>query len=156
IADAVNTLLLDEQMERRDREIYETFQFSDKLVPPFKATLGSRVGAFLFSATRQLVAGSSNLATVGALRTLMHGGGGLLREGSRAVTRFGRQIGDVHGGLLYSRTPTRFWHEAPGMLRDVDMVGSYNSVISRMNVYWGRPVIFEPGERQLTLGAAVS
>jgi hypothetical protein len=43
----------------------------------------------------------------------------------------------------------------PGMLRDVDMSGCYNRIVSRLTVYWGRPVIFEPGARAVTLKAAV-
>jgi hypothetical protein len=41
------------------------------------------------------------------------------------------------------------------MLRDVDMAGCYNQIISRLRVYWGRPVIFEPGARAVTLKEAV-
>ena len=48
------------------------------------------------------------------------------------VSRYGTQVGKVHGGLLYSRSPTRFWHASPGMLRDVDMAGCYQRVISHV------------------------
>src|SRR5262249_11852637 len=62
----------------------------------------------------------------------------------------------VHGGLLFSRSPTRFFHAAPGMLRDVDMAGCYNNVIAGLTLYWGKPVIFEPGDRPWKLAQAVA
>ncbi len=33
----------------------------------------------------------------------------------------------------------------PGMLRDVDLKGCYPAIMRTMNVYCGRPVLFEPG-----------
>jgi hypothetical protein len=79
-----------------------------------------------------------------------------LFEREPRASRYGKQTGETHGGLLYSRTPTQFWHEAPGMLRDVDMSGCYNNVIASMNVYWGRPTILEPGARTTSLAEAVA
>lgn len=51
--------------------------------------------------------------------------------------------------------PARFWHESPGMLRDVDMGGAYPAVASRISLYAGRPVILEPGEGGMSLAQAV-
>ena len=51
----------------------------------------------------------------------------------RCSEKFGEQTGRTHGGLNFSRTPTQFWHQAPGMLRDVDMSGCYNNVTVSMD-----------------------
>ena len=72
------------------------------------------------------------------------------------ASRFGRQTGGTHGGLLFSRSPNRLAHSAPGMLRDVDMQGCYNRVTAGIDVYLGRPVIFEPGDEVVTLADAVA
>jgi hypothetical protein len=71
------------------------------------------------------------------------------------ASRFGAETGGVHGGLLYSRSPTRLWHEAPGQLRDVDLRSCYSEISSRLDLYVGRPLILEPGGSTLTLAAAV-
>jgi hypothetical protein len=155
IADAVNTLLVHEQMLERDREIYSSFGVADGEIPSMKATLGSRVVQFLSLMSRESAAGSEVLKTDRALRRLMRKGGRATFGGERAASRFGFQAGQVHGGLNFSRSPTRFWHEAEGMLRDVDMSGCYTSIISGIDVYWGRPVVHEPGNRAITLLQAV-
>src|SRR5262249_52359673 len=102
-----------------------------------------------------IVAASEALPSTRALKALMNKGGVGLFEAHPQVSRYGTQTGKVHGGLLYSRSPTRSWHESPGVLRDVAMAGCYEKVISRHALYWGRPVIFEPGANPLTLRRAV-
>src|SRR5262249_4292205 len=72
------------------------------------------------------------------------------------LSKFGTQVANVHGGLLFTRSPTRLWHEAPGMLADVDLSGCYNQITGQINVYWGRPVILEPGSQATTLARAVA
>ena len=42
------------------------------------------------------------------------------------------------------------------MLRDVDMSGCYARIIEGINVYWGRPVVHEPGGRPIGLAEAVT
>src|SRR5207253_10872113 len=70
-------------------------------------------------------------------------------------SRYGATTGKVHGGLLFSRSPFQFAHVAPGMLRDIDMSHCYPAILSGLDVYWGRPLVFEPGSRTITLRDAV-
>lgn len=154
IVDAVNTLLIHEQMEARHREIFTAFHCPDSLIPPMRGTCGRRTADFLVAITRSFVGDSSrNLATQTAVATLMQKGS--VKAFENAESHYGAQTGNTHGGLLFSRSPTRLWHEAPGQLRDVDMAGCYNRIIGRMSVYWGRPVVLEPGQNALTLANAV-
>ena len=153
--DAVLTLRVHERMKTQDRAIYGAFGWGDAAAPPMKATVGGRAAQFLIEATRRASAGSAGLASGRGLKGLMRRGGLARFRGDRAYSRFGEQAGRVHGGLNFSRTPTRLWHEAHGRIRDVDMSGCYNRILSGMDVYWGRPVVFEPGRNVLTLGAAV-
>jgi hypothetical protein len=155
IVDAVNTLLIFEEMQRRDREIFRNFDING--IPPMRPTLGSRVSTFFQLTTEEItVIDSESLSkSKRALSALMECGGVQLFFGCPSASRYGTQTGRVHGGLLYSRSPTRFWHEAPGMLRDVDMSGCYQKVIADKSVYWGRPVIFEPGSATISLRNAV-
>jgi hypothetical protein len=156
LVDPVNTLLIHEQMVQRDCEIYRCFNIPDGEIPPLRPTLGSRVSTFLVRTARQdTAAGSSFLSSESALQRLMRQGGASLFENDASASRFGKQTAGVHGGLLYSRSPTRFWHEAPGMLRDVDMSGCYQRIIADIHVYLGRPVILEPGDRTMSLKEAV-
>jgi hypothetical protein len=120
-----------------------------------KGTLGARTAQFLSAMTKKAAAGSEALKTDRAVRTLMKKGGRATFGGDRAASRFGFQAGQVQGGLNFSRSPTRFWHEAPGMLRDVDMSGCYTTILTGINVYWGKPVVHEPGNRAITLRQAV-
>jgi hypothetical protein len=155
VVDAVNTLLLYEEMGRRDRDLYCRFDVPEDLVPPLRATLGSRVSTFVEVTARALVAGGSErLRTRSSLRDLLRKGGAGLFDDEPEASKFGPQTAGVHGGLLLSRSPTRLWHEAPGMLADVHMSGCYNRVTSGISVYCGRPVILEPGIGALCLAHA--
>lgn len=58
MVDAVNTLLVYEQMQAKDRSVYAAFGFSAEEIPPLRATLGGRVGAFMVATTRKAAAGS--------------------------------------------------------------------------------------------------
>ena len=156
MVDAVNTLLVYEEMKNKDRAIYGAFGFGDKGVPTLRATLGSRVSTFLKKTTLRDTVGTAKTLGTTKLEALMHKGGLSLFTEHPDASKYGRQTGTTHGGLLYSRSPTRFWHEARGMLRDVDMSGCYNSIIGKLNVYWGRPVIFESGSKPLLLKDAVA
>lgn len=156
IVDAVHTLLVHEAMTEQDRRIYTSFGVPREDVPPMRLTLGSRVAQFLSEMTsRTAAAGSVGLSKVSRLKELMRRGGPDAFSGSRRASRFGAQTGRIHGGLNFSRTPTKFWHEAPGMIRDIDMSGCYNAIIQGLHVYWGQPILFEPGRRAGTLREAV-
>src|SRR5262249_39353121 len=102
-----------------------------------------------------IAAGSQELSSETRLKTLTRAGGQEAFTEGRKPSRYGQQAGKIHGGLLLNRSPTRFWHEAPGMLRDVDMSGCYNNVLARIKVNWGRPVVFEPGRKRWSLREAV-
>lgn len=141
VADAVNTLLTFEQMGARDAAIYHAFDFGPFEVPPLRATLGSRVSNFLTRTASRKTTGSASLRSFRALESLMRMGGLDLFRRHPDASKYGPQTGSTHGGLLFSRSPTKFWHESRGMLRDVDMAGCYNAIISRLNVYCGRPII---------------
>ena len=136
--DAVNTLLIHERMAQLDRDIYRSFGIEEADAPPMKATLGSRVATFLSRMSRRGAAGSEVLGSDRALRDLMRKGGRASFGGERGYSRFGYQTGQVHGGLNFSRSPARLWHQSGGMIRDVDMAGCYPSIIEGIDVYWGR------------------
>jgi hypothetical protein len=155
IRDVVNTLLIHEQMQVMDADIYESFGVTGADIPPMKATVGSRNSHLMVHMTARAATGSTLLAKDRALKNLMKKGGLLAFGGERAASRFGLQTGQFHGGLSYSRTPTRLWDQAPGMLADVDMASCYSRIISNMNVYWGRPVVHESGNKTMTLSQAV-
>jgi hypothetical protein len=155
MADALNTLLVYEQMQCKDREVYRSFGFPEEDIPPLRPTLGSRVSTFLVRATRRATGPCESLPSDRSLEGLMRQGGTALFETQAGPSRYGTQTGKVHGGLLYGRSPTKFWHQAKGMLRDVDMAGCYQRILEGLNVYWGRPVVFEPGNKALTLQQAV-
>jgi hypothetical protein len=155
--DVVQTLLVFEQMEEKDREIYRAFGFAEKDIPPMRAFQGGRVSTFLLATTRAgVAAGSQALASDRQLRRLMRGGGSARFVECLDASKFGAQAGTVHGGLLLSRSPTRLWHEAPGQLADVDLSACYSEITAGINVYWGRPVVLEPGGKRLTLAQAVA
>jgi hypothetical protein len=156
IADALMTLLVHERMTDMGRKIYRAFGIPEAEIPSLPATAGARVADFLEATSRKgLTAGSVELSTRNRLRELMRRGGASLFRSEPDASKFGHTTGEVHGGLLLSRSPTRIWHAAPGMLADVDMSGCYPAVAGRMNVYWGRPVILEPGAERMKLGDAV-
>jgi hypothetical protein len=157
MVDAVNTLLIHEQMQAKDQGIYHSFGYKrEERTPPLRATLGSRVSTFLKKTTmRDVVAGSKKLSER-KLEELMQKGGLKLFQVHGDASKYGPQTGTTHGGLLYSRSPTKFWHESKGQLRDVDMSGCYNYITGRLQLYWGRPVILEPGSKPLSLKDAVA
>jgi hypothetical protein len=157
IVDAIDTLVVWEQMRSQDRRTYKSFGWVAGELPPMKPTLGARVAQFLTNeAWRSSAAGSSELASKAALRRLMTLGGGKRFATDARASRFGEQTGRVHGGLLFSRSPVKLWHEAPAMMRDVDLAGCYNGIIGKINVYFGRAVVLEPGNKGMELRQAVS
>ena len=155
VVDVVNTLLVFEQMQHRDRHIYESFGFGDGEVPDLRSTLGSRVSDFLFRTVCSAAIGSQNLPTKNSVRELMRRSGADFSQATIRQAGLAIKLASVHGGLLYSRSPTRFFHEASGMLRDIDMAGCYNNIIGGISGYYGRPIVFEPGGNGITLKEAV-
>lgn len=155
IVDAVNTLLVYEQMKVHDRAIYSEFEVASDLVPEMAASVGGRVRDFLMTMTRKHAGESQYLSNARSIKELMHRGGLVGFHGAHSASRFGPQTGLIHGGLLFTRTPTKFWHEGEDMFRDVDFAGCYNNILANMNVYWGRPLAEEPGSQNLKLVDAV-
>ncbi len=154
VTDALNTLLVYEQMQEEHATIYKSFKVTDDM-PEFRGTMGRRVSDFMQAMIRQHFEPSQHLGTGRRLRRLMQQGSVHLFEEHPRTSRFGTQTGGAHGGLLLSRSPTKFWHESEGQLRDVDMSGCYNRIIGDINIYVGRPVVWEPGDHGLSLVDAV-
>jgi hypothetical protein len=153
--DAVLTLLVYEEMQRHDRNIYSTFGVPSDRVPALRPTLGARVSTFLQVLTREAAAGSELLQSNAGLGDLMRRGGAQLLV-EPGASHFADQAAVIHGALLFNRAPTRLAHRAPGMLADVDMSGCYPEIARHMNLYWGRPVVLEPGAKATTLRDAVA
>src|SRR5262249_16438942 len=87
--DPTNTLLIEEGMEGKDRDIYKGFGFADEEVPPFRPFLGSRVSQFLLATTRRgVAAGSWLLASEEKVRELMRKGGISHFETNQDVSKF--------------------------------------------------------------------
>lgn len=169
VLDAVLTLRVKERMAEADERMYRDLGFADRDVPPLRPTLGSRVSEMITKAVANTADGSVLLSRTG--KPLAGGGAGtvsankvkrLMEKGSggfiaaERVSMFGKQTGETHGGLLFSRSPTKFFHPAPGQLRDVDLSGCYAHVIGGMSLYVGRPVVHEPGTGRMKLRDAVA
>ena len=148
--DAILTLLVHEGMVRCDREVYRRFDVVEDTIPKMRRTLGGRACQFLTTMSRRHAVGSDQLRSNAALMRLMALGGTATFEKPR-VSRFGAQTAQVHGGLLFSRTPTKFWIETAGMLRDVDLTSCYPAILSGMEIAWGRPIVWEPGRNAVVL-----
>lgn len=162
--DAVITLLVAERMRRQHTELYAKLGIPANPVPPMHGTPGLRMANVLLHHVRHTAAaGSAELGAAG--RTAAAGLNrlkDLARTGSAdalsdgRVSRYGKQTGDTHGGLLFGRTPYTFFHPAPGQFRDVDLGSCYPAIIRPMVVYLGRPLVLEPGNEPWTLGEAVA
>jgi len=157
-ADPVLTLLLAERMEVLHRELYGGLGFAAADIPPCHKTPGVRVSNLL----QRLVGrgdwpgvSGGRAASLEETKTLFESGGGAA-IGHPANSRYGMQLGQTHGGLLLPRSPTRFCSKAPGMFRDVDFSSCYPSILGKMNVYAGRPVVWEPGNEALTLEQVIA
>lgn len=159
IHDAILTLLLSEQMEQLHRKVCKGLGMSAN-APRCHATPGRRVADLILhdvgrGVVQPAATGTSNPAAATPSRReikgLFHGGSAEAIGGSR----FGPQTGQTHGGLLLNRSPTRLFHEAPGQFRDLDLASCYPSVLREMNVYVGRPVVWEPGNDTLPLADVV-
>lgn len=164
--DAVLTLRVAERMQEEDRDMYRRLGFTPEEMPKLRSTQGSRlVETMRRTVAKTCAAGSVKLAggrrggvgrvSFTKVRTLMKKGAGDAVTVDSA-SHFGRQNAESHGGLLYSRSSCKFFHDAPGRMRDVDLTGCYNSIISTLKMYLGRPVVLEPGCRRMTLREAVS
>lgn len=162
-ADVVLTLLVAERMASVHEEIYARVGGELGEVPRCHSTPGLRVANLLLrDAVRCSRSDDPRECSTRrggrppSLRALKS----LFRDGSAAalaepgVSRFAPQIGQTHGGLLFSRTPTGFFHDAEGQFRDVDLSSCYPAILRAMNVYVGRPIVLEPGSRPMTLGEA--
>lgn len=155
IRDAALTLLLAEAMQREDRAICEVFTPGAAADAPMNSTVGRRGKTVLELAMRRHAATSQALAKHGALNDLIRGGSGHRFRGVNPLSRMGEQTATSHGGLVFSRTSERLWHESPGQIRDVDVKGFYNQITSGIDVYLGEPTVIDPGEEPTTLREAV-
>ncbi len=156
IEDAVLTLQLVEAMRREHRRVFEAFGVEPAAIPPMGASLGRRGTDFLRVMAMLHIGPSARLASPREFRELVRRGGRDHLGAPPGPSRFGAQTASCHGGLLFNRTQGRLWHEAPGMIRDVDGQGFYNQITREMNVYLGEPLVLEPGEGRLTLEQAVA
>lgn len=159
VTDAVLALLLTERMHALHRDVCRDLGFSPEQTPPCHPTPGLRVGAILLRDVGRRLGGATSLgspaaaqpAAAGRVQDLAVAGGGEAL-GQWAVSRFGPQTGQTHGGLLFNRSPTVLFHHAPGQFRDLDLASCYPAILKKMNVYVGRPVVWEPGNHETTLG----
>ncbi len=160
--DAVITLLVVERMKQQHVDLYGDFGIPPDEVPTMHGTPGLRVANLILQLTRHTAAaGSKVLGATGSgpagLKRLKE----LARQGSAAalsngnVSRYGKQTGDTQGGLQFSRTPYTFFHAERGQFRDLDLKSCYPTIIGQMDVYFGRPVVLEPGHTSWTLKQAV-
>lgn len=167
--DSLLTLRIEERMREEDGRMYEKLGFAAGEIPPLRPTQGSRVAEMITKSIAKKATGSIALSQKG--KPLANGLAGkptlskiktLLKEGSgefiaaEHFSMFGRQTGETHGGLLFSRSPTGFFHDAPGKCRDVDLSGCYAAVIGGMDLYVGRPVVHEPGGGSMRLRDAIA
>jgi hypothetical protein len=167
--DAILTLLVQERMGEEDHKMYLGLDFTEEEVPKLRPTQGSRVAEMIMKSIARTTAtcsfrlsqkgkpkkdGTVGKVSLSKVRTLLSKGAAESLAPSY-VSRFGRQTGEVHGGLLFSRSPDRFFHEAPGHFADVDLSGCYATIISALNLYLGQPVVFEPGTTKMKLKDAV-
>jgi hypothetical protein len=169
VRDSLLTLGVEERMRAEDRRMYEQLGFEAAAIPPLRPTLGSRVADTITRSIARSAAGSVLLSQRGKpladgragkpslakVKSLLTRGSGQSIADERA-SAFGRQTGETHGGLLFSRSPTRLFHDAVGMFRDVDLSGCYASVLGSMNLYAGRPIIHEPGGGAMRLSEGVA
>ena len=164
VQDAVIALLVAERMKQQHTDLYAKLGIPANPVPPMHGTPGLRMANVLLHYARHTVAaGSAELgaassddpAGLNRLKVLARTGlADAISDGR--VSRYGKQTGDTHGGLLFSRTPYTLFHSAPGQFRDVDLSSCYPAIIGPMVVYMGRPLVLEPGNESLTLGEAVN
>jgi hypothetical protein len=169
ILDVILTLLIEERMQVEDRQMYSALGFDEDKIPPLRPTLGSRVAETIIKAVaKDAAAGSEALSnegtklkdgTMGAvsmtkLRNLLANGSGEFIAKER-LSRFGKQTGETHGGLLFTRSPTRFFHEGIGQFCDIDLTSCYASIIGGMSMFVGRPLVFEPGPGKMRVKDAI-
>ncbi|WP_020476586.1 hypothetical protein [Zavarzinella formosa] len=164
--DAVLTLLLHEEMTTINREMYSKLGLDHAV--QLRSTNGARVADIILRQLMSAAAGSTRLSvsrkssagdppprvSAAKLKELL-GKGSAKFLSTEARSRFGPQIGQVHGGLLFSRSADQLLHLSPGRLCDVDLSGCYNAIVSTMRLYAGRPLLWEPGSHPTTLADAV-
>ena len=157
IADVVQTLQLLDAMRAEHRAIYQQFGFAPDKIPPMKYFQGARAAQLLEQLALRHAAGSAALANPASLQALMRKGGAARFGGEGGYSRLGGQTGHVPGGLLFSRTGDKLWHEAgePDRFCDLDLRGCYNRVTQDMMLYCGRPVVYEPGDADKSLKTVV-
>ena len=154
VSDAVTTLRVYEAMRSADRDVYRQVGIQETAIPAMRPTVGGRVAAFVETAILQSTTGLGSLSSTQKLKKLMRRGGRKYLA-AQAHSKFGQQTYSLHGGLLLNRSSTQLWHEAPGMLRDVDLASCYPTIIRSMSLYVGRPVVLEPGADNLRLSEAI-
>lgn len=166
IRDVVLTLLLHEKMNQLDRQLLAQLELLTDDSHEIKRTNGRRGSDALQRFIEKSAAGSTSLAKqrqsqgaspdghpeISRTKLIAHlqlGGAENLREHGRS--EFGGQIGDVHGGLLFSRSGRQLYQEAPGQISDADLKSCYPSIIRIMNQYVGQPMLWEPGRSRRKL-----
>ncbi len=154
VTDVVLTLCLEEKMAELHQQICRELGFDGDRIPPFQTTPGKRVSRILQHDVGRLCSEFSSPISLSRIQRQFEGGtSGCL--GDRSVSRFGIQTGQTHGGLLFSRTPTVLFHESDHAFRDLDLSSCYPAILQQMNLYVGRPVIWEPGDERKTLKEVV-
>lgn len=161
--DAVIALCVSEKLQLEHEQLYSEIGLPPEAVTKMNGTPGLRVANLVLAHARYGVAcGSRRLGAEGAkmpasskkLRDLVSCGNASRLVDGR-VTRYGRQTAGTHGGLLYSRCPTQFFDSALGQFRDLDLSSCYPAILADMDVYLGRPMVFEPGNDDWCLKDAI-
>lgn len=123
ITDPVNTLLVHEQMERHHQQTIAELDIDSGQLRRMRGTLGARAADAVSRCAQKTGLASPELKSQRGIKRLMRRGGrDPLKDGPQ-ITMFGVQNASIHGGLLFSRSPTKFWHDASEQLRDVDLSG---------------------------------
>ena len=156
IADAVMPLMLLAAMRANHRDICQKFDIEGDQIPEMKSTLGGRGAELIKIMAARGASSSQTLNSPARLADLMRKGSKESFGGECGLSHFGEKTGVVHGGLLFSRTANHQWHEAPGQFRDLDIRACYNRVTQGMNVYFGQPIVLEPGNKPMSLREAVA
>lgn len=149
IQDVVITLCLLEKLEKNMQRIHSHLGLAE--CSRLEGTIGSQAAHLLTKYVEQKLNAKDRKENF-LIKTLMkRGGATMIAEQSR----FGIQTSSTQGGLSYSRSPSKFLHRAKNMFLDVDLSSCYPRILQDCHIYWGKPVVHEPGHDAMTLAEGI-